>query len=192
MIGSLFVLRFEISNMSMKDIKLKSGERVVHIERQSLVSSFPLIAISAFLAVIPFFFFFPLMVFGVAGIILLQIISGFGVTLLFRTAVRWRGTMCVLTSSRIFSIQQSGFFRRTTSEANLRTVNDIAYKWQGIFGRIFRIGTVRVLFRGVLPTMIFSSVFRPQDLTKIIQELKDVPTKRSQKGDTFKRKHFEF
>ncbi len=192
MIGILLEALFEASNMNLKDIKLKSGERIVHIERQSLVSSIPLIAVSAFLSIVPFFFFFPLLVFGAAGVILLLIISGFGIIILLRTAVRWRGTMCVLTSSRIFSVQQNGLFRRNVSEASLRTINDIAYKWQGIFGRIFRIGTVRVLFRGVIPTMIYASVFRPQDLTRIIQELKDVPTKRSQKGDTFKRRHLEF
>jgi hypothetical protein len=178
--------------MDIKDIKLSPGEHIVHIERASLIMSFPLILVSSFIVVAPFFFFFPLLVFGAAGVMLLFIISGFGAMILLRAAIKWRGTLCVLTSSRIFSIQQKGFFQRTTSEANLRTVNDIAYKWQGFLGRIFKVGTVRVLFRGVIPTMIFESIFRPNDLTRIIQELKDVPIKRSKRGETFTRKHFEF
>ena len=96
--------------------------------------------------------------------------------------------MCLLTSERIISIEQHSLLQRAVSEASVRTINEVAYRTYGWMGKLAHMGTVRVVFRGVVPDMLFSPVHHPGDLTRLIHELRDVPAHGSGDG-TFARKH---
>lgn len=176
----------------IKGIVLKPGERVIHVERGSLMPRIPMIVLGVFLIMLPFFFFFPLLSFGPAGTLLLLIIAGVGAIIILRLTIQWRGTMCILTTKRIIHVTQPGMLERRVSEASLKTIHDVAYKTEGLFGKIVRLGTVRLVFRGVVPNMLLQGVRHPARLHKLINELKDMPAVRlKQKAASFERLHME-
>ena len=182
--------RLFVKQLCMQNIPLKDGERVLHIERSALLPYMPLLLVGVVLIVMPFFFFFPFLVFGLVGLIPPLLVAGFGLFLVLRTAARWRGTACILTNKRIIAVRQTSFVERRVNGALLSKVNDVAYRRQGFLGSVFRIGSVRVLFKGVLPTMHFERIRRPEVLHDIISELRSLSASaRARRGSSFERVH---
>ncbi len=174
----------------MLNVPLKDGEHILHIERSALIPYMPLLLVGVVLTVIPFFFFFPFLVFGIVGLIPPLLVAGLGLFLVLRTATRWRGSVCVLTNKRIIAVRQVGFVDRRVNGASLSKVNDVAYRRQGLMGSLLRIGSVRVLFKGVLPTMHFERIRRPEVLHDIISELRSLSAAgRSRRASSFERVH---
>lgn len=176
--------------MTIRGVKLSLHERIVHVERMALLPFVPRIGAGIFLMILPFFVFFPLMAFGPVGVVILVVLVGCGVSVMAMVAVAWRGTVLILTSERIISIEQRGLLNRAVCDASVRSIQDVAYRISGIFGKLLHMGTVRVVFRGVIPDMRFSSVAHPENLTRLIHELRDVPVRTSGDG-TFSRKHID-
>ena len=133
---------------------------------------------------------FPLMAFGPIGVLILVVLAGCGAYMVVIVAVVWRGTVCVLTSERVIFVEQRGLLNRTVCDASVLTIQDVAYRSYGMFGKLFFIGMVRVVFRGVVPDMRFSPVAHPEHLTRLIHELRDVPKRTSGDG-TFSRRHID-
>lgn len=176
--------------MMMRGVKLSLHESIVHVERMALMPFVPRISVGIFLMILPFFVFFPLMAFGPVGVVILAVLSVCGAYVVAVVAVVWRGTVCILTSQRVVFIEQRGLLNRVVCEASVRTIQDVAYRSYGIFGRLLHIGAVRVVFRGVVPDMLFPAVVHPENLTRLIHELRDVPARTSGDG-TFSRKHID-
>ena len=176
----------------MHGIQLKEGERILHVERSSLIPQLPMLLLGICLIVLPFFFFFPFLVFGLVGLIPPLLVAGLGLFLVLRTTVRWRGTLCVLTSVRIISVRQVGFIECRINGASLKKISDVAYKCPGLLGKFMRLGSVRILFRGVLPTMHFERIKRPEVLHDIISELRNLRmTPGTQSQSVFERVHLK-
>ncbi|PIR47377.1 hypothetical protein COV06_03800 [Candidatus Uhrbacteria bacterium CG10_big_fil_rev_8_21_14_0_10_50_16] len=176
----------------MRGVQLREGEQIVHVEYASLLPRIPWLLVGLFLTITPFFFFFPFFSFGVAGLIPLLLVVCLGLGVIIRTTIRWRGTVCVLTNVRIFSLQQRGFMDRRVNSAALETIQDAGHRRYGTIGSLFSLGSVRVLFRGVAPTMHFDRIRRPEVLHAIIVELsgatRGAPSSRQ---TTFERVHLD-
>jgi len=153
----------------MKLVNLKDGEKILHIQRISVLPFLTGILFGLFMLLLPFFFFFSLIAFGMYGVFLLTIISLIGVVFLVRGIIRYKGTMCVLTNWRIIQIKQKGFFDRSVAYSSFSKVTDIAYKKRGLSGALFGIGSVRVSFSGVTPSMLFKYMRDPFVLSGIIK-----------------------
>ncbi|MBI2476541.1 PH domain-containing protein [Candidatus Uhrbacteria bacterium] len=177
--------------MTKSPVTLKQDESLVHIERQALMVFVPSLCAASVIAVVPFLFFFPLLSFGAVGIAFLVCIAGVGLVWLARVALQWRGTMCVLTTERVVRTQQHGLLERHTSEANVRTIQDVVYRVDGLWRKALKLGTVRIVFRGVVPDMSFRLVRHPERLAHIIQELKDMPLHATRATSPLERKHFD-
>ncbi|MEK7530081.1 MAG: hypothetical protein AAB570_04110 [Patescibacteria group bacterium] len=176
--------------MTIRGVKLTLNERIVHVERMALLPFLPRIGAGVSLLMLPFFVFFPLMAFGPIGVLILVVLAGCGAYMVVIVAVVWRGTVCVLTSERVIFVEQRGLLNRTVCDASVLTIQDVAYRSYGMFGKLFFIGMVRVVFRGVVPDMRFSPVAHPEHLTRLIHELRDVPKRTSGDG-TFSRRHID-
>ena len=176
----------------MVNLKLKEDETILHIERGALLTRLPLLILGMILTVLPFFFFFPFLVFGFVGLIPPLLVASLGLFITLRTTTRWRGTMCVLTNKRIISVRQLGFVDHRINYASLKKISDVAHRRPGLFGALFQIGSVRVLFKGVLPTMHFERIRRPEVLHDIISELRSLRTKSGKRpAVAFERVHLK-
>lgn len=175
----------------MRNLQLKEDELILHVERASLLPSVPLLLLGVFLTVLPFFFLFPFLVFGVVGLIPPFLIAGLGVYLVWRVTSRWRGTGCVLTNKRIIACRQVGLIDQRVHAASLKQINDVAYRRPGMTGGLLQLGSVRVLFRGVVPTMHFERIRRPEVLHDIITELKTLDVGKAGAPAQFERIHLD-
>ena len=177
----------------MRGVKLQENERIVHSERGSIVPHIMRIVAGAFLLIMPTFFFFPLVAFGNAGFFLAMIVSGIGAYLLIGASVKWKGSMCILTNKRIIQVRQRGIVDKQVTYASLKNVNDVAYRISGLLRTVTRTGEVRVVFSGVIPSMLFLNIKQPKVLHDIIVEMRSLP-KRAQ-GDAsatkFERVHVD-
>ncbi|HBU28046.1 TPA: hypothetical protein DEB00_02945 [Candidatus Uhrbacteria bacterium] len=176
----------------MRNIPLKENEQILHVEHESLLPQLPWLCLGVVLTIAPFFFFFPFLAFGYAGLIPLVFFVGLGMSFIVRTTIRWRGTICVLTNERIYALRQLGPIDRRVNSAPLHTIQDVAHRRQGFLKPLLSLGSVRVLFRGVVPSMYFERIRRPEVLHAIIEELtgatRNAP---SLKRTTFERVHLD-
>lgn len=175
----------------MKGIHLQPNEKIVHIERGSISSRILPLVIGVVLVVLPFFFIFPFLTFGLVGLIPPLLVFVCGAYLLTRTALKWRGTVCVLTDRRIIYLKRLGLLETKVDAANLRQINDVAYKFEDLIGRMLKIGSVRVVFLGVLPTMRFERIKDPERLHDLIRELRGLQIDKREvaEGTSFSRVH---
>lgn len=170
---------------------LQDGEVVLHTERLSLASVVAPSIIGVFLLVAPFFFFFPFLQFGIVGLLPLCILSLFGLFLVARSALRWRGSACVLTTQRVMRVEQRGFLDRKVVSAPLQAIQDVAFRAPGFLGALFHVGSVRITFRGVIPTMHILSVVRPDVLHDLISELHTLSLESGSVPTEFERVHIQ-
>lgn len=168
---------------------LHEGEEILHVQRMALLTRVPGLALGAVLTVVPFFFFFPFAVFGLVGLIPPLLVAAIGAYILARTALGWRRTYCTLTNQRILFQRHVGLAETRVQAAPLKKLSDVAYRKSGLLGTLLQIGSVRVLFQGVLPTMHLTNVKNPEQLHDIIAELASMQRSRATKSSRFERVH---
>ncbi len=172
-------------------IYLQDGEQVVHTEHLSLLSVLVPCMLGVALLLGPSFFFFPFLQFGVAGLVPMTAVALLGMFLVARAAARWRGSACVLTNQRILRVEQRGWLDRAVASAPLQAIQDVAYRAPGWKGALLHIGSVRVTFRGVLPTMHFRLVGHPNVLHDLISELRTLSLESAARPTDFSRVHMQ-
>ncbi len=172
-------------------IHLQDGEQIVHTEHLSLTLVWVPCVFGVALLLGSSFFFYPFLQFGTAGLVPIAALALFGFFLMARGAARWRGSACVLTNQRILRVEQRGWLDRTVASAPLQAIQDVAYRTSGWKGTFLHIGSVRVTFRGVLPTMHFRSVVRPNVLHDLVSELHTLSLESAAPPTDFSRVHMQ-
>ena len=165
----------------LKGVQLKNGERLVHVQRGVLVRFVPVLLLGSLLLIAPWFFFFLVLPFGWLGLAPVFASTALGLFLLLRVRARWHGTVCVLTTRRVIQVRRGGFIEEEVRSVSTKDVRDVAYRIHGIFGKLVRVGSVRVRFKGVAPSMRFDHMRRPDHLHELIRELMALP-KRAKTG----------
>ncbi len=166
----------------------KENEEIIHIVRQSMLVRIPATVLGIICVIGPFFFFFPIFGIGPLGVAIFIICVGFGLWLLGRQAIMWRGNMWIITTERLIELKQNGYFNRERSEAIWKAVSDIAYRRSGL-SAVLGLGSVRVRFHGVIPPIIVSPVGSPKKLYNLLVEVKALPTHVPSSQSTFVRRH---
>lgn len=70
----------------------------------------------------------------------------------------------IVTNDRIIDIRQSGLFKRTVAELDLKQVQDVTSETVGVFGTFFNYGTVGIQTAGAKQKFDFQNVANPHEI----------------------------
>ena len=159
--------------MSLRDIKLKEGERVFRVVQQygpTLAREWLLgcLIISA-----AFFFMFWLFGKGVWGQVLFAGLLVVGASILFRTYYLWQRNILIITSHRIIDVEQMGLVKRNISEVMHDQIEDVSGEISGFVPTILKYGDVHVQTGNKKILILAHKVKRPLHIQQMINELKE-------------------
>lgn len=149
-------------------VKLKEGERVQRVVRQSWMAHVAQMAVSAVLIAAPFFFMVPLFAMGIPGAVTFVAIVMVGVAYAARAFHVWYWNAFVITNFRVVDIDQRGLFNRTVSEATYDKIQDVSYHVTGIIGTLFRLGTLVIQTAGTTTNLELPALHDPKDVHHLI------------------------
>lgn len=152
-------------------IARKADEEILEVAHEDLAAHFPKLCLLFAWVILPFFFLFPLVRLGGAGIFFFAAFLGAALLSFFRWFWSWSRTVLVVTDLRVMDIEQRGFFDRIVTEATYVQVDEVAYRMKGFFATIFRFGTIRVQLRGSGADIEFRRVRRPARLHDLLNDL---------------------
>ncbi|HBG81733.1 TPA: hypothetical protein DDW69_02715 [candidate division CPR2 bacterium] len=148
----------------------RENEKIVHIFRKHWFAIWPNIASSAFLlSLATIILSLPLFV-SIEGdvkklLMLLDSILYLAAIITFYIAwVMHYLTVGILTSERILDIDQNSLISRKLAFARLENIEDVQVDVTGIINTIFKIGTVKVMTAGEVPSIEFPFIKEPYQL----------------------------
>ena len=152
---------------------LNDQEEIVRIVRAHwLTLVLPFIVI-VFLFMAPFFFLWPLFRLGLWGIVIFSLLVLTALVLAGRKYRRWRQSVLILTTARIFHIEQRGFFDRVVMEVFYQNVRDVSYRIKGFWPTLAQFGSLRLQIDGAADPWEFHRLAHPEDLQHLIVELRE-------------------
>jgi uncharacterized membrane protein YdbT with pleckstrin-like domain len=86
----------------------------------------------------------------------------------------------IVTDKRIFTIEQDGLFRRSSSSFRIDRIQNTTVDQKGIIQTLLNFGTIRLETAGESEDFIGTFIADPYDLKKFINEMQDSALKRSQ------------
>lgn len=129
-------------------LQLKDTEDVKLITRRHLMTLAPGLFLALCLIVVPFFLIFPLFSWGAIGVGLFLFAVVAGIVIAVRTFLLWDADVFIVTTHRIVDVDQRGVFMRMVKEAQLNTIQDAAWKREGMLETVFRMGTITIKTSG--------------------------------------------
>ena len=153
-------------------IQLRPKEEILDTVREDIVPSLPWWIFLFLWIVAPFFFLFPLVKQGPAGIIFLIVLVGAGVFVTLRSRYERLGTVLVVTDQRVIDVVQNGFSDRIISEVDHRDIEEVLYRIKGLLPTVFRFGDVIVRTAGKRADILVRRVHRPIDLYRLLNDLR--------------------
>lgn len=89
----------------------------------------------------------------------------------FRAWYLWHGSHYILTTERVISVDQKGFFHRAVSEAPLDKIQNVSYEIEGPYQTFLDYGMVRILTAGQKDADVeFRFVHHPYDVQQEITD----------------------
>lgn len=73
----------------------------------------------------------------------------------------WLNTIFILTSQRVFAINQKKIFHRTNNEVPLENIQNVSHTKKGVFKMIFDFGDVEVETSGAKTALVITDVPNP-------------------------------
>lgn len=148
---------------------LKEDERIVLTVRSAPVT----VAVPGFFAALfllaPFFFMVPLLSWETLGKIIMGTLFGIGLFFGGRIAVKWFGTIAVMTDRRLFVVQRDGYLARKVHAIPYVKMQGVSYRVKGLWQTVFRYGTVLIRPLSGKPLRILK-VPRPVTVESLIAE----------------------
>ncbi|OGD67105.1 hypothetical protein A3F08_00920 [Candidatus Berkelbacteria bacterium RIFCSPHIGHO2_12_FULL_36_9] len=146
----------------------KDDEKVILVIRQSpWVFFYPgLIVILVIALYLAFFYFFQNKGFAFYSAMATLIIV---VYIISRTWFVWWSQVYLITSDRVLSVEQKGWFDRSMSESNLENILFINHEVKGPVQTMFNFGNVRIRASGVVEDeLVFTNVYNPYEVQQEI------------------------
>lgn len=171
-------------------VQLKEGERVQAMVRKHYSMILPALLVSGALIVIPFFFLFTFVRFGSLGILVFAILVAIGLFVALKTFYIWDAGVFIVTNQRLVKVDQRSLWNRAVSEIALRDVRDLQWERRGIRDTISQMGTIRVKTgSSSAPDLIIHSIPRPDQVLRLVQELRDHHLKSHADGHSLSHEH---
>jgi hypothetical protein len=152
-------------------IKLKEGERILLVVRQTPIVFSGAVLLGLFLFLLPFFLLFPLFSYGkwgVAGFIILILVAFCFSSYKF---VLWYFNCGIITNQRVIDIDQKNITDRVVSEVPYYKIDDVSYTVKGLKQTLFHYGNVIVAIRGYRSSVTLQNVAHPALVQELILEV---------------------
>ena len=157
--------------MNIKNVvKLKEGETVIRVVRNSWIAYFFPSFLAFFLIAAPFFFMIPLFSLQTLGVSVFLFSIAAGSIYGLRVFVSWYWNAFVITSQRVVDIDQRGFLSRTVSEATYDKIQDVSFSIKGFWGTLCNFGIIVVQTAGATTNLELPSVDDPKEIHHLITE----------------------
>lgn len=151
-------------------INLQPHERILHTLRRHPITFVPKIALCVLLFLLPFILS-PLFRDALEGPTWGPVLILFGSAFLLLVLVFFHALFIdyyldiwVVTNDRIIDVHQSGLFKRTIAELDLKQVQDVTSEIVGVFGTFFNYGNVGIQTAGAKQRFDFQNVARPHEI----------------------------
>ncbi|MBU4421967.1 PH domain-containing protein [Candidatus Parcubacteria bacterium] len=161
----------KIEKSDFKAVKLKDGEEILLVVRQTPVAFSSAFLIGLFLFLLPFFFLFPLFSWGKIGMVIFFILLGGAILFALYELINWYFNCGIITSLRVIDIDQKGLFNRIVSEVPYYKIDDVSYNIKGIKQSMFRYGNVVVAIRGYRSSVTLRNVAKPAMIQELVLEV---------------------
>lgn len=149
-------------------IVLQKEEDLLLLTKKHVIFLIPRLALALLLIVVPFFFLFPLFRTGPAGILVFLVMVGVGVFLAVRYLLVWDGSVLILTTLRVVSVEQSGIFNRSVTEISGSNIWDAKWEQKGILQNLMHFGRLTISAANVINADYIS---HPHEAHKLVNEL---------------------
>lgn len=159
--------------MNLKDIQLKSDERVLLVVHRYGLTLFWNWFIGAAFISLAFFFMFWLFGKGSWGQATFMLLIVFGILILFKTYYSWKKNAVVITTHRIIDIAQPRAFEREITDVVYDQIENVSAKSTGFFPTLFKYGTVLTQTGNGKVVIEVSHIKRPLQLSQMINELRE-------------------
>lgn len=157
-----------------KVIIRKEGEAVLRVVRRYWLTFLPKAFVAFVLFGVPLFFMVPLFRTGTPGKVAFLALLALGFLYGIRVLVEWRWNVFIVTTRRVVDVDQRGVFRRTVSEAPYDRIQDVSFSVKGVWGTVFRFGSVVVQTAGTNVNLELSDVKDPKAVHHLITETMSV------------------
>ncbi|EKD32821.1 MAG: hypothetical protein ACD_76C00142G0010 [uncultured bacterium] len=162
-----------------KIIEFKPDEKIVLLERASIIPRMHKIIIAFLLLCAPFFFMFPLFRLGNIGLIIFSAVLIFGAFYAHKIISVWSRTAFVVTNIRAVDIDQRGIFSRVVTELFFSDMNEVSYSIKGVLQTLFRLGTIHIELPGSSSNIEFCHVRNPKKLAELLNSMRERERRRS-------------
>lgn len=128
----------------MSDIELHANEQILAVVRRAVYRELPRLCFSAFILLLPFFFFFPLMQLGGFGFVIFIATLAFACLYAAKVWVVWFYSVLIVTDGRVIDAQQQGLFVREISQVSLEDIEHVELERKGLIQSIFQLSTAHI------------------------------------------------
>jgi hypothetical protein len=149
-------------------IKLKDGEEILLIVRQTPIAFSTQILVGLFLFLLPFFLLFPLFSWGRRGIIIFGALVIGAIAFAIYQFIFWYFNCGIITNQRVIDIDQRSLFDRVISEVPYYKIDDISYNVKGLRQTLFGYGNVVIAIRGYRSSVTLRNIGRPAMVQELI------------------------
>lgn len=153
----------------------EKNERVELFLRQHIITNVPWALAAVLMLLAPFLLrFFPFLGFMPGSFQLIIVISWYLLTAAFilENLLSWFFNIYIVTDRRIVDVDFHNLIYREVSDANLERVQDVTVKMGGATRAVFNYGDIFIQTAGAAPNFDFLAVPRPDEVARILQELR--------------------
>lgn len=155
----------------MKRLNLDADEKVLLVSRRYFLTLWHHVFVAFVLIVMPFFLMFPLFSWGKWGIAFFIYSIAVGILEFLKTLIMWHFNTLTITSKRVIKTKQKGFFDRRVSEMLLSRINDVSHHIKGLWGTLFRYGTLHIVAGNGDTVLDFQHMKNPGKALRILNAL---------------------
>jgi uncharacterized membrane protein YdbT with pleckstrin-like domain len=149
-------------------------ETIVLLLRKHWATNVPWVAVAVALALAPLVLqTFPLLVFLPFRFQVVAIVMWYLFTLAFilESFLSWYFNVYLVTDERLVDVDFYSLIYKRISETKIDRIQDVSYSQGGIVESVFNYGTVTIQTAGEVPEFEFTSVPRPAQITKVLNQL---------------------
>src|SRR3989344_4924177 len=155
----------------IRAIKLKEGEDILLIVRQTPIAFSTQILIGLLLFLLPFFLLFPLFSRGKWGMAGFAVLVAAAIIFTAYQFIFWYFNCGIITSQRVIDIDQRSLFDRLISEVQYYKIDDVSCNTKGVKQTMFRYGNVVIAIRGYRSSVTLRNIARPAMVQELILEV---------------------
>lgn len=157
----------------LNNIILRDGEEIVRLARTHWLSVAPSFIGIFFIFLVPFFFLWPLLQLGPAGLSIFVVVVFVAIILGAREYCHWQKSVLILTTARFIWTEQRGFFDKKVAEAFYQNVHNVSHRIKGFWATLACFGSLTFQVADGTALLEINNLPHPDDLQHLILELKE-------------------